>query len=383
MIHTSQKNCLHSTIHGSRFTVYEKNGLWFTKKLHKILGLLLVSGILFTVHCSLFTQLARAGNFCPCKADIYLLLPAGKLPPEKFFDFRFLDGISVRVRWQDVEKTPGSYDWSYLDQVFKLARQYKKKVSLRLLGGYFAPEWIYKRQVPSFIVDLKTPKTELARKFLASHGHSLRLPAVWSIPYLRLWQNFVQAVGERYSQRPELTLVHLSGPGFFSAELILARNQDELELLKKNGFDEQKLLRVWQQLFLLFQRNFGDRVYALNVHYVIKGQIGLTKKIIVRAYKVFGPSLAIQGNWLDFDYVAKEQKRRDLLSLFKKAQKRGITIGFQTVGPILKQCGSKGLDRKRSLRYLQRTLKVGCRLSARYFELYPQDLRFFKVAKKW
>ncbi len=99
--------------------------------------------------------------------------------------------------------------------------------------GYWSPGYIYDMGVRSFHVRL-SGSTILAQRFIRAYGEEAELPIVWDREYLKLTTSFIRKLGERYSNDTEvLALVHLSGPTLFSAEPILARDDSELELLRK------------------------------------------------------------------------------------------------------------------------------------------------------
>ena len=312
---------------------------------------------------------------------IYLLLSAGKLPENRLLKLDFVKGISIRVRWRDIEKGPSEFDWSYLDRMFSLAQKEHKKVFLRLLGGFWAPRWIYQKGVPSFEIELQGTGPA-ASAFFQRYGKKVKLPKVWDETYIKYWTSFIKAVGKRYADRNNLVLVHLSGPTFFSAELIMARNQEELKTLLDRGFSEDKLLNAWQKTFMYFSNAFPRQYLALNVHYVIKERPELVKKIFKLARSSLGSRLALQGNWLSPRHIhwlkAKDRLKNPpdefFLRLFRKAREVGIIIGFQTAAPLTLIAERKGVPPKKFFRIVKRMLLVTCKLGACYLELYPEDI---------
>ena len=81
------------------------------------------------------------------------------LPPSAFgvwdrgdkFDskeYPFLKGFSFNQSWADVERQPGTYDWSGLDRAMENALKRNQFVYLSLGVGPEAPEWIYSHGVP-------------------------------------------------------------------------------------------------------------------------------------------------------------------------------------------------------------------------------------------
>ncbi len=64
-------------------------------------------------------------------------------------EYPFLKGFAFNQRWADLEKAPGVFDWSGLDQSIDRAFQRKQYVYLSLDVGPDAPAWIYAHGVPA------------------------------------------------------------------------------------------------------------------------------------------------------------------------------------------------------------------------------------------
>jgi hypothetical protein len=63
-------------------------------------------------------------------------------------DHPFLKGLAFNEKWADVEKQPGIFDWSTLDQAMDTAIRRNQFIYLSLGVGPDAPRWIYAKGVP-------------------------------------------------------------------------------------------------------------------------------------------------------------------------------------------------------------------------------------------
>jgi hypothetical protein len=63
-------------------------------------------------------------------------------------DYPFLKGLAFNQRWADVEKQPGVFDWTTLDQAMDTAVRRNQFIYLSLGVGPDAPTWIYTNGVP-------------------------------------------------------------------------------------------------------------------------------------------------------------------------------------------------------------------------------------------
>lgn len=68
-------------------------------------------------------------------------------------EYPFLKGLTFNDHWADVEKEPGVFDWSRLDQAVEKAFQNKSYIYLALNVGPQAPDWIYEHGVPKVFTD--------------------------------------------------------------------------------------------------------------------------------------------------------------------------------------------------------------------------------------
>src|SRR6202040_4353876 len=53
------------------------------------------------------------------------------------------DGVRWKVRWSDIEATPDTYTWQYLDDAVALAAANNKKCGIFINAGRVCPAWLY------------------------------------------------------------------------------------------------------------------------------------------------------------------------------------------------------------------------------------------------
>ena len=66
-------------------------------------------------------------------------------------DYPFLKGLAFNQKWADLEKRPGVYDWSALDDAMDAAAKRGQYIYLSLGVGPDAPDWIYGQGVPRVV----------------------------------------------------------------------------------------------------------------------------------------------------------------------------------------------------------------------------------------
>jgi len=68
-------------------------------------------------------------------------------------EYPFLRGAGYTQKWSEVEKQPGVYDWTQLDQATEKALKNNTYIFLSLEVGPEAPDWIYENGVPKVFTD--------------------------------------------------------------------------------------------------------------------------------------------------------------------------------------------------------------------------------------
>jgi len=114
----------------------------------------------------LLTVLARKISLIGLIGTCSLSIVKAEPPPSSFgvwdrgdtFDpeeYPFLKGLSFNESWADIEKQPGVFNWSGLDQAVEKAFNKKIFMYLSLGAGPEAPKWIYEQGVPKVFTDDK------------------------------------------------------------------------------------------------------------------------------------------------------------------------------------------------------------------------------------
>ena len=292
---------------------------------------------------------------------------------ERYLDSECLRGLSLRLHWRDLEPERGAYRWSELDRALALIEEKGKKVTIRVLGGFWAPGWIYQEGVAYLEVDISERKRWISEDFRKRYGDTLRLPKVWERKYLELWLEFLEAFGRRYSDRREIALVHLTGPTFFSAEPTLALTEEDVRLLISNGFNYEDLRRSWDEVFTVYGKLFPEKYLSFNVNYVLPGRLDLSEDLVNLARKRLGDRLVLGYNGLSPRHLFKRGDDPILLLL----RSRGGLLGFQTVAPLSPMFKARGISERRARRFTRELIRFVREERALYLEIYPQDLNLF------
>ena len=113
-------------------------------------------------------------------------------------------GVVIRFNWNDVETSPGVFDWTYVDGEIAKATTYGKKVSLQPLGE---PNWMAGLGVQQYYyVDNNI--------YHSTYGQVISNSIVWDTIYVTRFQNLLQAMATKYANNTTVSYINTVGGSF-------------------------------------------------------------------------------------------------------------------------------------------------------------------------
>lgn len=198
----------------------------------------------------------------------------------KFREFyaRLLDnpgisGLSVAQHWDHVQTAPDVYDFSFLDDAFKVANDKQKPVALIITPGVVSPTWLLDE-----IPDCTSPTTgflgadvplNCGKQAFEGFPEEQRddgnkeIPLPWKLynpkthnyqpsKYQLKWENFLRHLNNKYKDNPAFVAIAVAGPICASDEMILpttenVTNQQGQPVPQPSGLPVDE---IWRQLIL-------------------------------------------------------------------------------------------------------------------------------------
>ena len=113
------------------------------------------------------------------------------------------DGVRWLLRWSDVEATPDTYIWQYLDDAVAWAAANNKKCGISTNAGKDCPTWLYAApyNAQSYIMQ-DTP---------GAIGRTIPVPG--DPVFMTRWKKFITDFGARYDSNPTVSYVIIAGIG--------------------------------------------------------------------------------------------------------------------------------------------------------------------------
>jgi len=146
------------------------------------------------------------------------------VPNEKLNDLAFMDelaaradvnGLSIMLPWQSIEKTEGECDFSTIDKVLEIVKKNNKTLILRvttcgLNDGVKSdtPDWVFDAGVKSIT-------------YKDSEGKEHQAPVFWDTTYMAKWSNFISSLGEKYDDNKNIHSIGITGGGVLGSTLVV------------------------------------------------------------------------------------------------------------------------------------------------------------------
>jgi hypothetical protein len=272
----------------------------------------------------------------------------GKSFSSKVLSNQEVTGLSLRVPWKKIEPQKGIYDWRYLDRNIRKAHRHGKKIMIRVWAGKFTPDWVYAEGAN--------------RYYFTDKDKTISMPLPWDEVYLTEWVQFISKLGIRYSNDPDIVVVHMTGPCKYG-EMHLPE-KDNQELWSSLGYTEEKLIWAWMTVIDAYAEAFPDTPLAINIAQPVSfgDSLRVVQEILSYGYGKLGDRLCIQGDWLS----AKIGKSFPLYQIVQDYANYA-NVGFQML------CDTD--DKERFGGTLREAINKGLDAGASYMEIYSVDIK--------
>jgi len=143
-----------------------------------------------------------------------------------------ISGLFLYYRWAALEPKEGQFDFSSVEEAFKIADSKHKTIQLALLPGFWTPQWLLD-ELPSCDGWLASggktgpaPPNCGKATFGFTEGVKLKgelheLPLPWNPIYKSDWHAFLVEFARRFGQRGAFVSIAVAGPTSQSEEIIM------------------------------------------------------------------------------------------------------------------------------------------------------------------
>jgi hypothetical protein len=168
-----------------------------------------------------------------------------------------VDGISIRQKWQELEKSKGIYEWTFLDSEIARAAKANKVVLVRILSeGPSTPGWVFDEGVQTFTYEDKNPyHTQKEGKFAI----------FWDKTYLSEKKTMIEAVGKHLAGNPTVQIVAAICASSHSGDWHLPHSPPDIEHWQAVGYTSERLLDVCKEIIDVTMQSFPRQAVVLAV----------------------------------------------------------------------------------------------------------------------
>ena len=112
------------------------------------------------------------------------------------------DGVRWLLKWKDVEATPNTYTWQYLDDAVALAAANGKKCGISIDAGLWCPAWLF-----------AAPYNAQSYTLTDTPDFTGPIPVPGDSVFMTRWQKFVTDFGARYNNNATVSFILVTGIG--------------------------------------------------------------------------------------------------------------------------------------------------------------------------
>lgn len=280
-----------------------------------------------------------------------------------------VDGISIRQPWRELEKSPGVFDWSYLDSEVRRAADADKVVLLRILSeGPGTPSWIFEKGV-------QTLSYENQNRF--QEGGSGRIAVYWDPTYLAHKKAMIAAVGKHFADNSAVRVVAAICASSHSGDWAVPHSRVDVANWYSIGYTPEKLIDVCKEIIDTTMQSFPKQCVTLavgrngrldpNPNYVARAVVQYARKRYPGRFIVQKNSLAAttpppgSPNLKHFELLW--ESRPDVA---------GQMLWFSYGDPTCRNNGRQApCDPEATLR---RSIDIGLAYGMKYIEIYQADV---------
>lgn len=262
----------------------------------------------------------------------------------------YLDGVLVRISWDDMNPQVGIYDWSYLDEQIGYAEQRNTKIALAILNGPYAPAWLEEEGAVMFPYILR--------------NKAVSLPLPWDPVYLSYYQDFIEELGARYSDNEFIDLVHITNSTTNGFEMQYIFNSAQTDDFEAAGYTEELLINSWTTIVDAYAVAFPNKPVDVEVHPVFFSD-KIATDVVNHGLTQYGKRFGVLAAWWSEHNATNVYT--SMFSILKNARQQSFA-GVQLVGAV--SAGLNPLTEEELAAALQLAIDNGFY----YMEIWNEDL---------
>lgn len=272
-------------------------------------------------------------------------------------------GNLIRVGWDQIQPAPGNYDFSAIDALISQAEKHQKQVTLSVLNGPRAPQWLYDQGAKAFNYEFKN-------RYSGRGNRQEVIPLPWDAVYLEHWAKLIAKLGQRYAGNKTIALVHIThaSKNGFEMQLPEERVGRMPETASQGpwhdaGYSVDKHVAAVTRIIDQFATAFPNTPLDIEIHPVLDS-LEPARRIYEYGIKRYGKRFGLFSAW----WSGMSQPWNAGLYPLLQAACESSFCNIQMIGNQTKQ-PERLLDGS-----LLNAMHAAQKLGARYFEVWSADL---------
>lgn len=235
-----------------------------------------------------------------------------------------LDGVFIRVHWENIEKSNGDYDWSHLDWAVELAHKHGLQYKVMLQPGRNTPDWVYEEGAVPFETTFPWPMR-------SEYGQKTKIPVPWDPVYQFYFRKMLKKFGDRYGNDEHFVALTLTGVNFTYGEMHLPKTSEDMENWENFGDYPLRIENVYKDLIDFYAKVFPHQQMVLHLTMPIPGMGENVYNIVNYGLDKYPAKLALQNAQLTGHQNNKSTFSYQVITDFQNK----AHVGFQSLNSFV------------------------------------------------
>jgi Beta-galactosidase len=278
-----------------------------------------------------------------------------------------VDGVSIRQRWRDLERSKGVYDWTFLDSEVARAEQAGKKVLLRILSeGVSTPPWVFNEGVQVFQFESQNPYLPRKREKFA---------IFWDPIYLAEKKAMIEAAGKHLAGNPAVCVVAAICASARTGDWLIPHAPADIEHWDAVGYTSERMIDLCKQTIDVTMESFPRQCVTLAVGR--DGKLDPDPDYVARHAVQYGQRhypgrLIVQANSLSAVSPLPGPDNHFRILWESRPNIAGQMLWYSYRDPRCRNNGGQApCDPEATLR---QAIDIGLRYGMKYIEIYQRDV---------
>ena len=213
---------------------------------------------------------------------------------ENLLQYDHVDGVLVRITWNDIETAKWVYDFSKINYQLDLVKQYDKKIALTVLID--TPDWFKNEENSVYYTSVRD-------------NAQRDMPIPWNQEYLDTYELFISELSTEYKDEESIGLLYITNWSFNGVEMQFPREVTPEQIWYTN----EKIIDSWKKVIDMYNVYFPNTFLANDYHPIFENDEP-SQEIYEYAIKTLGNRYWASMWWWSERNMDTYSKQNDILN---------------------------------------------------------------------